>query len=242
MNIPQPLTARARSPVLASMALASMLAVAFALAGCSHKQADGDRLAAMLQLRPGMVVADVGAGSGWMTVMLGARVGPRGHVFSTEIDPRNLGKIRGAVAAAQLHNVTVVQSTASDTGLPANCCEVILLRRVYHHLTDPADIDRSLFHALRPGGRLAVLDFRPTILLWPWKPKGLPPDREGHGISPMTVLSEVEHAGLKYDSMDDPWPGSMFLSNYCLVFTKVPAAEAPAAHAPSADDSIHGAP
>src|SRR5579862_7520397 len=157
MNIPQPLTARARSPVLASMALASMLAVAFALAGCSHKQADADRLAAMLQLRPGMVVADVGAGSGWMTVMLGARVGPRGHVFSTEIDPRNLGRIRGAVAAAQLHNVTVVQSTASDTGLPANCCEVILLRRVYHHLTDPADIDRSLFHALRPGGRLAVL-------------------------------------------------------------------------------------
>ncbi|MGZ6227634.1 MAG: class I SAM-dependent methyltransferase [Candidatus Binataceae bacterium] len=239
MNSPHllPFSGRARSLVLASM-----LATAFALAGCSHKQADAERLAAMLQLKPGMVVADVGAGSGWMTVMLGTLVGPKGHVFSTEIDPRKLGKIRSAVAAAQLRNITVVQSTASDTGLPANCCDAILLRRVYHHLTDPADTDRGLFHALRPGGRLAVLDFRPTILLWPWKPKGLPPNREGHGISPMTVLSEVEHAGFKYDNMVDPWPGSMFLSSYCLTFTKVPAAEAPAAHAPTTDDSIHGAP
>jgi hypothetical protein len=86
-----------------------------------------------------------------------------------------------------------------------------------------------------------VLDFRPSILTWPWMPKGLPPDREGHGISPMTVTNELEHAGFAYVSMDDPWPGSSFISNYCLVFTKAPpGAQAPHASAP--DNAIHGAP
>src|SRR5207245_7976117 len=91
----------------------------FALTGCSHKRADADRLAALLQIKPGMVVADVGAGSGWMTVIMAGLVGPKGHVFATEIDARELGKIRIAVAAAHLDTVTVIQSTASDTGLPA---------------------------------------------------------------------------------------------------------------------------
>jgi SAM-dependent methyltransferase len=221
---------------------ALMLIATFALTGCSHKQADADRLAAMLQIRPGMVVADVGAGSGWMTVMMGGLVGPKGHVFSTEIDPRELHKIRRAVAAAHLDNVTVVQATASDTGLPAECCDAIILRRVYHHLTDPADTDRSLHQALRPGGQLAVLDFRPSILTWPWTPKGLPPNREGHGIGPMTVTNELEHAGFEYVSMDDPWPGSWFLSSYCVVFTKAPPAGGQAPHASAPDDTIHGAP
>src|ERR1700747_3233387 len=92
------------------LASALMLLATFALTGCSHKQADADRLVAMLQIKPGMVVADVGAGSGWMTVIMAGLVGPKGHVFATEIDPRELGKIRSAVAAAHLDNVTVIQS------------------------------------------------------------------------------------------------------------------------------------
>jgi ubiquinone/menaquinone biosynthesis C-methylase UbiE len=225
------------------LALALMLIAAFALTGCSHERADADRLAEVLQIKPGMVVADVGAGSGWMTVIMAGLVGPRGHVFATEINPRELGKIRNAVAAAHLDNVSVVQATASDTGLPANCCDAIILRRVYHHLTDPSDTDRSLHQALREGGQLAVLDFRSSILTGLSTPKGLPPDREGHGIGPITVMNELEHAGFAYMSMDDPWPGSTFISNYCLVFTKAPPP--PGAGKPrssNSDDSIHGAP
>ncbi len=232
-----PLLNRARSLVLALMLIAT-----FALTGCSHKQADADRLAAILQIKPGMVVADVGAGSGWMTVIMGGLVGPKGHVFSTEIDPRELGRIRSAVAAAHLANVTVVQASASDSGLPANCCDAIILRRVYHHLTDPTDTDRSLYQALRSGGQLAVLDFRPSILTWPWTPKGLPPNREGHGIDPMIVADELKHAGFEYMSMDDPWPGSSFLSSYCLMFTKAPPTTGQPPHASTPDDTIHGAP
>lgn len=232
---------RNSSRALASLLVLMMVAVSV-LTGCSHKQADADRLAAMLQVKPGMVVADVGAGSGWMTVRLAGLVGPKGHVFSTEIDPRELGKIRGAVAAAHLDNVTVMQATASDTGLPANCCDAIILRRVYHHLTDPADTDRSLLQALRPGGQLAVLDFRPSILTWPWTPRGLPPNREGHGIGPMTVADELRHAGFEYVSMDDPWPGSSLLSSYCLLFTKAPPIGMHAPHASAPDNTIRGAP
>jgi SAM-dependent methyltransferase len=212
------------------------------LAGCSHNEADADRLATMLQVRPGMVVADVGAGKGRMTVVMATLVGPKGHVYSTEIDPRALGKIRKAVKAAHLDNVTVIQATTSDTGLPADCCDAIFLSRVYHHLTDPADTDRSLFLALRPGGQLAVLDFRPSIFLWPWMPKGLPPNREGHGIGPVTVADEVKHAGFQYVGMEDPWPGSWFLASYCLLFKKPPQAGGQPPHASVSDDAIHGAP
>jgi ubiquinone/menaquinone biosynthesis C-methylase UbiE len=225
------------------LTLALMLIATLALTGCSHKRADAERLAAILQIRPGMVVADVGAGSGWMTVMMAGLVGPKGHIFATEIDPRELGKIRSAVAAARLDNVTVVRSTASDTGLPADCCDAIILRRVYHHLTDPVDTDRSLHRALRQSGQLAVLDFRPSILTGLWTPKGLPPDREGHGIGPITVMSELEHAGFAYLSMDDPWPGSLFISNYCMVFTKaLPPPAGGKSHPSAPDDKIHGAP
>jgi ubiquinone/menaquinone biosynthesis C-methylase UbiE len=225
-----------------SMLAALMLIVTFALPGCSHKWADANGLAAMLQIKPGMVVADVGAGSGWMTVMMGGLVGPKGHVFATEIDPRALNRTRRAVTAAHLDNVTVVQATAADSGLPADCCDVIILRRVYHHLSDPADTDRSLFRAARAGGQLAVLDFRPNILLWPWMPRDLPPNREGHGIGPTTVADELKRAGFEYVGMEDPWPGSSLLSSYCLLFMKAPPVSAPTPHASAPDDAIHGAP
>jgi ubiquinone/menaquinone biosynthesis C-methylase UbiE len=231
---------RGRSDRARIWMLAAMLAAAFALAGCSHGRADADRLAEMLQIRPGMVVADVGAGSGWMTVMMGALVGPTGHVFATEIDPRQLATVRGAAAAAHLDNVTPVQATASDSGLPADCCDVIILRRVYHHLTDPADTGRSFYRALRAGGQLAVLDFRPSFLTGPWTPKGLPPNREGHGISPVAVVGELEHAGFEHVRIDDPWPGSTFLSSFCVVFRKAPLLAAPDKSPP--DNTIHGAP
>jgi len=206
-----------------------MLLALCATAGCSHQRADAEHIAALLQVKPGMRVADIGAGSGWMTVMLAGEVGPRGHVFSTEVDERALDEIRAAVAAAHLDNVTVIRARPRDTGLPPLCCDAIVLRRVYHHLTDPLDTDRGLFNALRPGGRMAVLDFRPSILLWPWTPKGLPPNREGHGIDPIVVIGEVKQAGFEFMRMEDPWPGSWFLSNYCALFMKPPqsAREAP---------------
>lgn len=109
------------------------------------------RLRHELALKPGMSVADVGAGRGEVTVALAAEVGPSGQVFSTDIDTHALEQIRARVAAAPLQNVTVVQAHARDTGLPTSCCDAVVLRRVYHHLSDPESTNLDLLRALRPA-------------------------------------------------------------------------------------------
>src|SRR5262249_12589401 len=126
------------------------------------RESETDRLIEILELKPGLSVADVGAGSGNLSVALAERVGPHGTVFATEIDPKQLDKIRSAVQTAGVHNVVVIAGAKNDTRLPPNCCDAIFLRRVYHHLTDPFDMDRSLYLATRPGGRLAIIDFEPS--------------------------------------------------------------------------------
>jgi SAM-dependent methyltransferase len=168
-----------------------------------------------------MSVADVGAGKGELTVALAAEVGPSGRVYSTEIDPESLDQIRAAVAAARLANVTVVQAQARETGLPASCCEAIVLRRVYHHLTDPAATNASLLHALRPGGVLAVIDFPPLLSwLWPWPPAGVSRNRGGHGVDARLVAQEVVASGFELVQIIEDWPGRWPLASYCAVFTK----------------------
>jgi SAM-dependent methyltransferase len=179
------------------------------------------RLRQVLALEPGMSVADVGAGKGELTVALAAEVGPSGRVYSTEIDPESLDQIRAAVAAARLANVTVVQAQARETGLPASCCEAIVLRRVYHHLTDPAATNASLLHALRPGGVLAVIDFPPLLSwLWPWPPAGVSRNRGGHGVDARLVAQEVVASGFELVQIIEDWPGRWPLASYCAVFTK----------------------
>ncbi len=126
-------------------ATAIILLVGLLGAGCHNWRGLGfrasgpemPRLRQVLALKPGVSVADVGAGKGEVTVALAAEVGPSGHVFSTDIDTQALEQIRALVAAAALQNVTVVQAYARDTGLPTNCCDAVVLRRVYHHLSDP---------------------------------------------------------------------------------------------------------
>ena len=98
-------------------------------------RADGpemSRLRQMLTLKTGTVVADVGAAKGELTFALAREVGANGHVFSSEIDPGRLRRLREAVVAAKLDNVTVVEAYSSETGLPPNCCDAIVLRSVYH--------------------------------------------------------------------------------------------------------------
>jgi ubiquinone/menaquinone biosynthesis C-methylase UbiE len=169
------------------------------------------RLKQVLALKTGMTVADVGAGRGQLTLALAEAVGPAGHVVSSEIDPTRLQSLREAVDRAKLANVTVVEGKISESGLPAGCCDAIVLRRVYHHLTDPAAINASLLRSLRPGGLLVVIDIPPPFFF---------PARSTFGVAPHIVLDEVKASGFELLQMHADWPGRGPLGSYGALFRK----------------------
>jgi SAM-dependent methyltransferase len=103
-----------------------------------------------------------------------------------------------------------------------NCCDAVVLRRVYHHLSDPAATNVELLRAVRPGGVLAIIDFPPTLSwLWPWPPNGVPRNRKGHGVAAGLVVDEVTASGFELVKVIDDWPGREPLESYCAVFRKL---------------------
>ena len=170
------------------------------------------RLTEVLALEPGKAVADVGAGKGGLTLALARQVGSNGRVFSTEIDAERLRRLRETVAGAGLGNVTVLEAFSGETGLPPNCCDAIVLRRVYHHLADPSGINASLLRALRPGGVLAIIDFPPPFFL----------GRGEFGVPAKLVIGEVTRSGFEQVRLIEDWPGRGPLQSYCVVFRRPP--------------------
>src|SRR5688572_20593398 len=97
------------------------------------------QLVELLALEPGMAVADVGAGFGAWTTRLAKSIGPAGRVYATEIGAAQLAVLRETVQRERLTNVTVLEGAANTTNLPALCCDAIVIRDAYHHLTHPED-------------------------------------------------------------------------------------------------------
>lgn len=196
---------------LVTIALAAACVGCESWTGFGFRDEGGEmaRLHEVLALDKGKVVADVGAGKGGLTFAL-AKVVSEGRVFSTEIDPARLRRLQEAVLAAKLANVTVVEAHSSETGLPANCCDAIVLRRVYHHLTDPSGLNAGLLRALRPGGVLAVVDFPPPFFL----------GRGRFGVPAESVTTEVKAGGFELVRLIDDWPGRGPLASYCALFRK----------------------
>jgi ubiquinone/menaquinone biosynthesis C-methylase UbiE len=175
------------------------------------------QLAQVLQLQPGMTVADVGAGFGAMTVVLGKWIGD-GRVFATDIGPRQLKTIREYVDKEGLENVTVLEGAAASTNLPAGCCDAVFMRDVYHHVTAIDAFNKSVLASLKPGGRLAILDFLPQ----PGSklPEGVPANRGGHGIPPAVIVEELKAAGFTHVRTIDKWPPGDQNPLFLVLFTK----------------------
>jgi ubiquinone/menaquinone biosynthesis C-methylase UbiE len=180
---------------------------------------DGEiqRLEKVMDWKAGQVIADVGAGEGEIGFAAAAVVGESGKVYLTELDEEKVAALRKSASGRKLKNVEVLAGAEKETKLPDNCCDAIILRRVYHHFTAPKEMDASLMHSLRPGGLLAVIEFAPRKSLSAFDPvKGVPSNRGGHGIPKKILLEELIGAGFKLDRSFEDWPED----GYCVLFRK----------------------
>jgi ubiquinone/menaquinone biosynthesis C-methylase UbiE len=175
------------------------------------------RLAKVMNWKPGQVIADVGAGEGEIGFAAAGAVGETGKVYLTELDEEKFTALQKGASRRNLKNVVILAAAEKETKLPENCCDAIILRHVYHHFTAPTEMDASLLLSLRPGGLLAVIDFPPRKSLTASDPvKGVPSNRGGHGIPKKILVEELTAAGFKLDKTFDDWPDD----GYCVLFRK----------------------
>jgi ubiquinone/menaquinone biosynthesis C-methylase UbiE len=140
-----------------------------------------EQIASRLALRPGMTVADIGAGSGYDTLRLSKAVGPQGRVLAEDVTPQYLSELRSAVAAAGLKNVTVVLGEAGDPRLPPQSIDAAIMVHMYHEIQQPMALLAALAPAFKAGGRLGIEELdRPTL---------------AHGTPPKLLVCELAAAG-----------------------------------------------
>lgn len=178
------------------------LAVTAGVVCAQNNTADTAKLIEVLKLQPGDVVAEIGAGGGELTLAIARHVGPGGRVLTSELGAERVAALRDAVAKNGAANVEVLESHALRTNLPDACCAAIFMRNVYHHFGDTTAMNASVFQALRPGGRLAVIDFPPRNNAES-APAGQRADGGAHGVSAETVAAELKAAGFAVVSQDE---------------------------------------
>ena len=152
-----------------------------------------------LDIKPGMTVADIGAGSGYYTVRLARKVGADGKVYATDIQVGMLSIIQRRAAMEKLTNIVPVLGAADDPKLPPGSVDLALMVDVYHELAAPQAFVRRLREALKPDGRLVLIEFR--------KEDPRVPIKEEHKMSVAEVRQELSADGYAIDRVIDvlPW-------------------------------------
>lgn len=142
-----------------------------------------NRVMDLLGIRPGTSVADIGAGSGWFTVRAARRVGPGGVVYAEDINPEAVRAIVERTKKEQIANVRAVLGSADDLKLAGGSVDAALMLKVYHEIAHPVPVMKELRAALKPGGRVGIID------------------RNGngtdHGLDRAVVEREMHEAGFK---------------------------------------------
>jgi ubiquinone/menaquinone biosynthesis C-methylase UbiE len=163
------------------------------------QEEDTSRAVESLDLRPGMVVADIGAGSGYYTVRMANKVGPSGKVYATDIQQGMLDLLTRRVTRERLTQVVPVLGTADDPRLPPGVLDLALMVDVYHELSAPQAFIRRLRESLKPDGRLVLIEYR--------KEDPRVPIREEHKMSVAQVRQELAADGFTIEKVIDvlPW-------------------------------------
>src|SRR5512140_2551889 len=124
------------------------------------QEEDPDRAVDVLKLQKGATVADIGAGSGYVTERLAKKVGPTGRVYATDIQQGMIDLLNKRIAKRKLTNVTPVLSTQDNPGLPIEAIDLAIMVDVYHELSQPQLMLRQIKASLKPGGRLVLVEYR----------------------------------------------------------------------------------
>jgi len=163
-----------------------------------------------LNLKPGMVVADIGAGVGYMSLRLAKRIGPTGKVYANDLQPEMLNQLRANAAKARLGNIVTVVGDVADPKLPPNTMDLVLLVDVYHEFSEPQKMLRKIRETLKPDGRLVLLEYRaedPNV-----------PIRAEHKMTVAQVKTELEAEGFVLQPVIETLP-----RQHILILTKAAA-------------------
>jgi len=169
-----------------------------------------DFMLASLNIQPGMIVADIGAGVGFTSLRLARLVGPYGRVLSTEIQPEMLNQLMmNAYISGVSDNIVPVYASHFDANLPPNSCDLILMVDTYHECVNPPAILSGLRRALKPYGRLVLVEYRS-------EDSWIPSIYDDHRMSINQAKMELESNGFLLTQISEflPW-------QHILIFSKI---------------------
>ncbi len=161
-----------------------------------------------LKIKPGSTVADIGAGAGYTSLRLARRVGPTGTVLATDVQPQMLAMLRENAKTAGVKNIKPIRATQTSVNLPDAAVDLAIMVDVYHEASNPEALLVGIKQALKPGGRLVLVEFRgedPEVPIKPehkmtlaqvrkeLEPQGFPVCRE-LGVSPLATYHRVREA------------------------------------------------
>jgi len=171
-----------------------------------EKEENTSLLLKNLAVKPGMLIADIGAGSGYHSALLSKMVGS-GKVFAVDVEPEMIAYLNERIKQEKLSRIIPVLSTEQKLPLPENTIDMMLLVDVYHEFSYPYEMTLSMRAALKPGGKLVLVEFRSEDLNVPIKTI--------HKMSEAQAIKEFKAAGFAFDKNIDnlPW-------QHCMVFTK----------------------
>jgi SAM-dependent methyltransferase len=163
------------------------------------RQERGDLLLRALGLRQGMQVADIGAGTGYYARRIAPLLRPGGNVYAVDVQPEMIGMLTDLAKKAGLENVHPVLAAEDDVKLPAASIDLAIMVDVYHELAFPYEVMESIVRALKPTGRVALVEYRAEDLRLPIKPL--------HKMSQAQIRREAAQHALVYERTDNslPW-------------------------------------
>lgn len=171
-----------------------------------------EQMIELLDLKPGQVVADIGAGTGYISWRLAKKIGPLGKVYGVDIQQEMLDLLSTNMKQRGIKNVLPVLGAEADPHLPAGSVDLVLMVDVYHEFSEPYEMMLNIFKALKPGGRVAFVEYRaedPNV-----------PIKAVHKMSEAQVKKEAAAAGFVWEKTIGELPRQH------LILVKKPDAEA----------------